>query len=54
MLKPDGAFVADHGRVLLPGHMDKRLVGYHGGLDPGEILIPVLVEGSGTGRASTA
>ena len=53
VLKPDGALVADRGRVLIPGHMDKRLVGYHGGLDPGEMLIPVLVEGSGAGRAST-
>ena len=50
--KPDGAFVADRGRILLPGHMDKRLVGYHGGLDPREVLIPVLVESSGAGRTS--
>ncbi len=42
-IEPDGAFLADPGRVLLPGHMDSRLVGYHGGLDPGEVEIPVLV-----------
>lgn len=43
--RPSGAFLADRGRVLLPGHMDKRLVGYHGGLDPAEVDIPVLVPG---------
>ena len=43
--KPDGAFLAHRGRVLLPGHMDKRLVGYHGGLDPGEVEIPVMLPG---------
>jgi len=41
--RPDGAFLADSGRVLLPGHMDRRMVGYHGGLDPDEVEIPVLV-----------
>ena len=41
--RPSGAFLADRGRVLLPGHMDKRLVGYHGGLEPEELEIPVLV-----------
>ena len=40
---PDGAFLAGAGRVLLPGHMDRRMVGYHGGLDPGEVRIPLLV-----------
>lgn len=40
---PDGAFLADAGRVLLPGHMDRRMVGYHGGLDPREVRIPLLV-----------
>jgi len=43
LVEPDGAFMADPGRVLLPGHMDRRLVGYHGGLDPGEVEIPMLV-----------
>ncbi len=41
-IEPDGALLAHQGRVLLPGHMDKRLVGYHGGLDPREIDIPLL------------
>ena len=40
---PDGVFMADPGRVLIPGHMDKRLIGYHGGLDPRELKIPLLV-----------
>ena len=43
VIKPDGAFLAHDGCVLLPGHMDKRLVGYHGGLDIREVEIPVLV-----------
>ena len=40
---PDGVFMADPGRVLIPGHMDKRLIGYHGGLDPRELKIPLLI-----------
>ena len=43
VIEPDGAFLAHRGHVLLPGHMDKRLVGYHGGLDRREVEIPVLV-----------
>ena len=41
--RPDGAFLADAGRVLLPGHMDRRMVGYHGGLDAREVEVPLLV-----------
>ncbi len=41
--KPDGALLARDGCVLLPGHMDKRMVGYHGGLTPEELEIPLLV-----------
>ncbi len=40
---PTGLIMADPGVVLLPGHMDRRLIGYHGGLDPAELRIPVLV-----------
>ncbi len=40
---PHGAFLADRGRALLPGHFDRRMVGYHGGLDPAEVEIPLLV-----------
>lgn len=40
---PTGVVLADPGVVLLPGHMDRRLVGYHGGLDPEELEIPILV-----------
>ena len=43
VLQPDGAWLAHEGRALLPGHMDRRLVGYHGGLDPRELEIPLLV-----------
>ena len=42
--KPDGALLAHDGCVLLPGHMDKRMVGYHGGLTPEELEIPLLVK----------
>lgn len=45
-VRPDGAFLAGAGRVLLPGHMDRRMVGYHGGLDPREVEIPLLVAGA--------
>lgn len=41
--KPDGAFLAQDGCALLPGHFDKRMVGYHGGLTPEELEIPLLV-----------
>ena len=44
--EPDGVFIADEERVVVPGHMDKRLVGYHGGLDPRELKIPLLIAGN--------
>jgi hypothetical protein len=40
---PDGALLADRGVVLLPKGMDKRMIGYHGGLDPAELEVPLLV-----------
>ena len=43
LVPPDGVFLADPDRALLPGHMDRRMVGYHGGLDPREVRIPLLV-----------
>lgn len=43
LVKPDGAFLTHDGMAILPGHMDRRLVGYHGGLDPREVEIPLLV-----------
>ena len=45
MARPDGAWLADKGHALLPGHMDRRNAGYHGGLDPREVEIPILVAG---------
>lgn len=39
---PDAALLADPGHLLIPGHMDRRLIGYHGGLDPRELKIPLL------------
>jgi hypothetical protein len=40
---PDALFLAADGEVLLPPGFDKRLMGYHGGLDPAEIEVPLLV-----------
>lgn len=40
---PDVALLADDGRLLLPRFMDKRLIGYHGGLAAPEVTIPLLV-----------
>ncbi len=40
---PDALFLAPDGAVLLPPGFDKRLMGYHGGLDPEEIEVPLLV-----------
>lgn len=41
--RPDALVLAPSGRVLLPRGFDRRLIGYHGGLDPAEIEIPLLV-----------
>ena len=40
---PDGIILAEPDSLLIPGHMDRRLVGYHGGLALDEINIPLLV-----------
>ncbi len=40
---PDWALLAAPGRLLLPRPFDKRLIGYHGGLEPAEVEIPLLV-----------
>lgn len=42
---PDRLLLAPRGQVLLPRGFDKRLVGYHGGLEPEEIQVPLLVRG---------
>ena len=41
--RPDALLLAPPGRLLLPRGFDKRLTGYHGGLDPREVEIPLLV-----------
>ncbi len=41
--QPDAAVLAPRGKVLLPKGFDRRLIGYHGGLDPAEVEIPLLV-----------
>jgi hypothetical protein len=43
--EPAGVFLAEPGAVLLPGHMDRRLTGYHGGLQVEEVQVPLLVAG---------
>ena len=40
---PDAVLLAPDRRLLIPPGFDKRLVGYHGGLDPREATIPLLV-----------
>ncbi len=40
---PDRIVLAPSGKVLLPPGFDKRLRAYHGGLDPAEREIPLLV-----------
>lgn len=39
---PDRLLLAPPGRLLLPRPFDKRLIGYHGGLEAAEIEIPLL------------
>lgn len=40
---PDAVILAPDGRLILPKGFDRRLVGYHGGLDPRERRVPLLV-----------
>ncbi|MDH5504422.1 MAG: alkaline phosphatase family protein [Acidimicrobiia bacterium] len=40
---PDGVLLPDPGYLLLTSYMDNRLIGMHGGLEPGELEIPLLV-----------
>ncbi len=39
---PDRLLLAPRGKILLPKAFDKRLIGYHGGLEAEEIEIPLL------------
>jgi hypothetical protein len=39
----DGLLLPPPGKVLLPPGFDKRLHSYHGGLDPAELEVPLLV-----------
>lgn len=40
---PDAVLLAPDGKLLLPKGFDKRLTGYHGGLDLREVEVPLLV-----------
>lgn len=42
---PDTVLLARPGTVILPPGFDKRLRGYHGGIDPIEVEVPLLVAG---------
>ncbi|MGH8957577.1 MAG: alkaline phosphatase family protein, partial [Acidimicrobiia bacterium] len=42
---PDAVLLAPTGSVILPWGFDKRLRGYHGGLEPIEVDIPLLAVG---------
>jgi type I phosphodiesterase/nucleotide pyrophosphatase len=42
---PDAILLSPPGKVILPPGFDKRLVGYHGGLSPEEVWVPLLVAG---------
>lgn len=43
---PDKIVLAHKDQLLIPRYMDDRLVGYHGGLDPREAVVPLLVGSS--------
>lgn len=45
-VRPDGAFLADPGWVIVPRHMNKKMIGAHGGLSPAERQVPLLVAGN--------
>lgn len=40
---PDGVILAREGSLLIPGNMDRRLIGYHGGFAKEEREIPLLI-----------
>jgi hypothetical protein len=42
---PDAVLLAPPDSVILPRGFDKRLRGYHGGLEPIEVDIPLLAAG---------
>lgn len=44
---PDRLVLAPEGKVLLPRPFDRRLIGYHGGIHPAEIEVPLLVREGG-------
>jgi hypothetical protein len=51
---PDALLLAPEGKVILPRGFDKRLRGYHGGLDEREVRVPLLVVSKSHGlEAST-
>ena len=45
-VRPDGAFLADPGWVIVPRHMNKKMIGAHGGLSPAERQVPLLIAGN--------
>jgi len=51
---PDAAVLAPAGKVILPRGFDRRLVGYHGGLDPRERRVPLLVAAQTAAKTRSA
>lgn len=49
---PDRLLLAPPGRILLPRIFDKRLIGYHGGLEPAEVEVPLIIRGDFTQQSS--
>lgn len=47
---PDALLDPPADRILLPRGFDKRLTGYHGGLTPAEVDVPLLVASPGVSR----
>ncbi len=41
-LYPDYCFLVDDGYIIFPNHLKANLIGYHGGITPNEMNVPVI------------
>ena len=39
---PEHVFLLDDGHIIFPNHLSANLRGYHGGLSPKEVSIPLI------------